>query len=62
MFRDTQDPSSGSYNQYLTKITGNCSIVQACYVRCQCYVGIFRKCQHNTGNARYKLARLDHYL
>jgi hypothetical protein len=28
MFRITQDPSSGSYIQYLTKITDNGSIVQ----------------------------------
>jgi hypothetical protein len=29
MFRITQDPSSGSYFQYLTTITDNGSIVQA---------------------------------
>jgi hypothetical protein len=42
MFRITQDPSSGNYIQYLTKITDNDSIVQVCYVRCQCYGGICR--------------------
>jgi hypothetical protein len=41
MFRITQDPSSGSYIQYLTKIPDNGSIVQVFYVRSQCYGGIF---------------------
>jgi hypothetical protein len=44
MFRITQGPSSGSYIQYLTKITDNGSIVQVCYVRCQCYSGMCRTC------------------
>jgi hypothetical protein len=45
MFRITLDPSSGSYIQYITKITDNGSIVQVCYVRRQCYGDI---CRHNT--------------
>jgi hypothetical protein len=40
MFWIMQDPSSGSYIQYLTKIADNGSIVQVCYMRCQCYAGI----------------------
>jgi hypothetical protein len=52
MFRIAQHPSSGSYIQYLTKITDNGSIVQVCYVRCQCYDSIYR---HNTDNVRNNL-------